>query len=98
MPDHSGERSSAWMAANPAPPRAPAARADPRGPPQPRAHVEDAARGVDAGAPRQRLHGFEAAIVILVQIVEVFGLQALEVLAEAAKRVDDLSLADRVPI
>jgi hypothetical protein len=61
-------------------PRAPATRHESSGAGQPRADVEDAARRVDTGPSPERLHRFQAAVVILIEGVEVFGDQPLEIL------------------
>src|SRR5215813_10355677 len=65
-----------------------------RAPHQPRAHVEHATGTVDARAAPQRFHGLQSAVVILIEVVEILGTKAPEVLALTAQSVDDLTLAD----
>jgi hypothetical protein len=50
-----------------------AAREEPRGAAQSRAHVEDLRAGLDSGAPREDVDGADAAVVILVEVEQVLG-------------------------
>ena len=78
--------------------RAEACGEEARGAGEPRANVEDAAAGSDAGAAREGLHRGETAVVVLVQRVEVVGRQPGADLALATERVEHLGRADGMAV
>src|SRR5262249_53070164 len=74
--------------------RAPSAGHEAGGPGEPSAQAEAATGADDACAAPQRSHGLQPAVVILIEVVEILGTEAREILALTAQSVDDLPLAD----